>query len=193
MTSLTRRIGLAAAVLGLLAGASGRAEAGLITFTYSGPSVFPGEPGATTGSGSFSFDDPRTSLARADLTAFSYVQSVVATFAGAQRQTTFAFGLADLTSFSATLGPGGVPTSLALTTRPVAAADPAFFAPETFVVFSLAPDGAATFNVIGQQLTRGTVTLTPTANPVPEPSTLALGGVGMLTVLGVAWRRRRAA
>ena len=192
MMSIMRRIGLAVAVLGLVTGAAGRGEAGLITFTYSGPSVFPGAPGLTTGSGSFSFDDSPTSLALADLTAFDYTLNVTATVPGLPPQTTFNFALADLTTFSATLGPGGVPTSLALSTRPVPATNPAFL-PETFVVNSLGTNGAATFNFIGQQLTLGTVTVTPTAVPVPEPSTFALAGMACVIGLGYAWRRKRAA
>ena len=182
--SLTRRFALAAAVLGLVAGAAGRAEAGLITFTYGGPSVVPGQPGITTGVGSFAFDDSRTTLALADLTAFHYVQTVIASLGGQPQRTTFTFGLTDLTTFSATLGPGGMPTSLALTTGLVPAANPDFL-PEIFVVSSLDTDEAATFNPSGQRLTTGTV---------PEPSTLALGGIGLAGLaLGYARRRTRAA
>lgn len=193
MKKTMKRIGLAVAVWGLLAGVAGRAEAALISFTYSGPNVFPGLTGNTTGRGSFSFADSLTSLALADLTAFSYVQDVTAIppFTGPPTQTTFIFALADLTTFSATLGPGGVPTSLALSTRPVPAANPFFF-PETFIVSSLATNGAATFNNIGQQLTRGTVTITPTAAPVPEPSTIVSASIAGLMGLGYGWRRRKA-
>ncbi len=191
MKKATKRIGLIVAMLALMVGAEGRAEAGLITFNYSGRNVFPGQMGNTTGIGSFSFADSRTSLALADITAFSYVQTVTAILGGAQQQTTFNFALADLTRFSATLGPDGVPTSLSLSTRPVPAANP-IFVPETFVVNSLRTDGAATFNFIGQQLTLGTVTLAPTAAPVPEPSTLVSAGIAGLMGLGYAWRRRKA-
>ncbi len=187
MKKATKRIGLTVAVLGLMAGAAGRAEAGLITFTYSGPSVFPGQPGNTTGGGSFSFTDSPTSLAMADLTSFRYVQTVIATFGGTQQQSTFTFGLADLITFSATLRSGGVPTSLALRTRPIPGANPAFV-PETFVVNSLGTNGAATFNITGQPLTLGSVT----ATPVPEPSTIVSASIAGLMGLGYDWRRRKA-
>jgi len=187
--SLTRRFALAAAILGLAAGAAGRAEAGQITFSYGGPSVVPGIPGFTTGVGRFAFDDSRTSLTLGDLTEFGYTQTVLAIIGGRPQQSLFTFGLADLTSFSATLGPGGVPTSLALTTGLVPATNPAFV-PETFVVDSLVPDGAATFNPLGLRLTTGTVTIFP-ATPVPEPSTFALGGIGGLLALGYTWHRRK--
>jgi PEP-CTERM motif len=35
------------------------------------------------------------------------------------------------------------------------------------------------------------IQLSNTASAVPEPSTLALGGSGVLTLAGYAWRRRR--
>jgi PEP-CTERM motif len=82
--------------------------------------------------------------------------------------------------------------SLALTTGLVPAINPDFL-PERFVVDSLGTDGAGTFNPSGQRLTTGTVTILPVIPPVPEPSTLALGGIGGMLALGVAWRRRRAA
>lgn len=187
MTRILKRIGLALAVSAVsLAGLP--AKAGLVTFNFNGVNVFAGASGTTTGVGSFSFADSPTSLTLANLTGFSDVETVNAAFGGLPtRQTTFTFGLGDLTAFSATLTPGGALTSLSLITRPVSSPSPSFI-PETFVVTSLSTNGAATFNNIGQQLTQGTVT--PAA--VPEPATLAGAAVAGLFGLAYGWRRQRA-
>ncbi len=190
MQTMMRRIAIAVAAAGMIA-AAGSAEAGLITFSYNGQNVFPGSTGTTTGVGSFEFAGSSGVVTLPNLTGFSYMETVTASGPGIPLQTTtFRFGLADLTSFAALVGTDGVPTVLNLMTRPVPAANPAVFAPESFTITSLEPGGAATFNAIGQKLTQGTV-ISPAA--APEPSTLAGAFLASLTGLGYAWKRRRAA
>src|SRR5262245_7448401 len=104
MRSATQGIGLAA-VLGLMAGAATPARAGVVTFMYAGS----GAGVSTAGSGSFTFAGNPTTLARGDLTAFSFSQTTTEPFFGTS---TFSYGLADLTAFAATLTPGGVLTAL---------------------------------------------------------------------------------
>ena len=62
----------------------------------------------------------------------------------------------------------------------------------TFTQTLLANTGG---NTAASQVTQGDLTGTVTYhyNPVPEPSTLALFGVGAVSLLACAWRRRRVA
>ncbi len=180
----------AAAIVAILAlTASSRVEAGFVALTYAGTNVFPGANGTSTGSGNFSFADNPSSLSLAQLTTFGFSQSTTASQPGFPTATgTFTYGLADLLSFSAGFGPGGGLTSLSFTTKAVAASSPGSpFAPESFVVTSLATNGAATFNPANQQLQAGTIAA------VPEPASWAMTGIGGLMGLAYARRRQRAA
>jgi len=163
-------------------------RADVIDFAYNGSNVFPGASGTTLGADSFSFAAGMTSLTLANLRSFSAVDSVSATQGGVSARGTFTYGLADLLTFSATVGPDDRLDALSLTTRPVASTNPFFF-PETFVVNSLQPNGAGTYNFIGQQLTRGTVATAA----VPEPSGLLLSGFAAAALGALSLARRRGA
>jgi hypothetical protein len=181
-----RRIGLAVAALGVLAGAAGPAGAGMINFTYAGTGV-----ATATGSGSFTFADGLSTITLADLTAFSFSQS---TNFGDPVVPTFTYGLGNLTAFAATVGPGSTLTSLSLTTgnvigNPPTNAQGMHFQPQAFQVTSLATGAASTFNAIGGgPFTTGTAAqATPAA--VPAPPTLTLAGLAGLIGLAYAGRR----
>ena len=113
---------------------------------------------------------------------------------------TFTYALADLTSFSASVGAGPTLTGLSLTTDFVnPTTGPLGTLPESFTVTSLGTGGAS----ISQKLdlfghvqigviTTGTVTITsPTSAVVPEPSSLVGGTLGAALALGYGWCRRR--
>jgi hypothetical protein len=179
---MTRRVALA----GLLALAlTTHARADFINFTYTGRGF-----GTATGSGSFSFADGLTKVTLADLTAFSFSQS---TNFGDLIVPTFTYGLGNLISFTATIGPGSALTDLSLLTgtalpNPLKDSHGTRFASEFFQVFSLATNGAKTSSTT-ENFTAGTVTQAAAA-AVPAPPTLLLGLVGA-GVTGVARLRRR--
>ncbi len=192
MNQIRRKTGLTAAVALLALIGSAPVEAGFVAIGYTGTNVFPGASGSSLGSGSFGFVDSPSAVSLAQLTSFNFSQTTTATQVGFPSATgTFTYGLADLLGFSASFGAGGTLTGLSFTTKTVAPSN-AQFTPESFVVTSLAINGAGTFNVINQQLQAGTITVTPSA--VPEPSSLAMTGVASLAGLGLArYRRKRAA
>src|SRR5262245_46811298 len=108
-----RRALLAAAILGLLAGAEGRARAEMIVkLSYSGNGQ-PDNPGLyCNGTGSFTFADNLSGLGLGNLTTFNFTMTE-----GTNPPTdsnTVTFGLSDLTAFSATFGPGSTIASLSL-------------------------------------------------------------------------------
>lgn len=161
-------------------------HADTINFQYSGTSVVSGLPGSSEGSGSFTFVGDPASLTLSSLTAFSFSQTTTVTVApSVLLSLTFSYTLADLTSFSSTES-GDTLLSLALTTAAVSY--PGQIAtPESFVVTSLQPGGAETYNDVGVELTSGQV-FQPTA-VTPEPSTFALLGTGLLGAVGAVRRR----
>jgi PEP-CTERM motif len=183
-----RRAMLAVAALGLMIATAGRAPEGtIVDFSYYGTGG-PGNGGLTsTGTGSFSFADDLTPVGKLDLLSFHFDLEE-------NTPNTVTFGLANLTSFSATVGPGPSLTSVALDTRAVQGLGPTSY-PREFTISSLNPPDAETHVVIlGLRIfwTSGTATIT--AMNVPEPSsvTLAVLGVGAQIVAG-GWSRHRKA
>lgn len=175
-----------AAVLGLTAATAGGARAAMIVdFSYSGRGG-PDDAGLiATGTGSFSFADGLTTVGLADLLAFNFNLSE-------NTPNTATFGLPDLASFSAEVGPGLTVTSLALATDPVQGTNQQTW-PREFGVSSLDPGDAATRVVIlgvSLEQTTGTVTITPAAT-APEPSAVVLAALGTLVAAAGRARRRK--
>jgi hypothetical protein len=183
-----KRFAVLAGVACLCSGVlTGTGRAGFIDFTYSGSEVG-GTLTSSVGSGSFTFADSPTTLTLADLTSFTFTQTATSQV-DPSHPSTYNYALSDLTSFSATLTPGGLLTGLTLTTDAVGGSNLGF-ASESFQVTSLATGGAGTFRAdvsSGIQLTAGTVTQTVT----PEPASLTLLGLGVASLASYAWRRRR--
>jgi hypothetical protein len=181
-----KRATLVLAVLALLLGGVGQARAGMISFTYSGTDAS-GGPQTSSGSGSFSFADSPTSLGLGDLTSFTFSQTTIDPGTGTS---TYDYSLSDLTAFKATLTTGGLLTGLNLTTDVIVGSNPDITS-QSFVVTSLATNGASTFSLGGGHLQVGTVT--PTTTAAPEPASVTLLGLGSLGLLGYGWRRRKQA
>jgi hypothetical protein len=179
------RRAMLAAVLGLMAATAGRARAEMIVnFSYSGRGGPDNAGLIATGAGSFSFADDLSTVGLVDLTSFDFTLDE-------NTPNTATFRLADLTSISASVGPGPTLTSLALATGPVQGSNPETW-PREFAISSLGPGASATyFHILGQSLslTAETVTIT---SIVPEPSAFALAVLGALVVAG-GWSRRRKA
>lgn len=176
-----------AAVLGLMVGAAGEARAAVtVSFSYSGRGG-PDEAGlVATGTGSFSFADGLTTVGLADLTAFDFTLTE-------NTPNVATFGLTDLSSFSAEVGPGTTVTGLALRTGPVQGTNPETERRE-FGVSSLGAGDAATYFVllgVPFEQTTGTATITPAAT-APEPSTFALAAAGGLVAAAARARGRKA-
>jgi hypothetical protein len=155
----------------------GSGRAGMIDFSYNGSGI-----ANVSGAGSFSFAGNLMTVALADLTSFTF--SDTTTESGLT--TTYSYGLANLTAFSATLSTGGLLTGLSLDTNDVAGSNPVFQS-ERFEVTSLDTDGAETVKNDGAVISTGTVTQTTAA----EPATLTLLGLGVASLAGFTWRRRR--
>ncbi len=131
----------------------------------------------------FSFADGLSTIGRADLASFNLILDE-------NTPNTTTFGLADLTSFAASIGPGPTMTSLALETQAVQGSNQTTY-PREFTVSSLDPPDASThFVIFGVPFfwTSGTVTITSVT--VPEPSSLTLAVLGTLIVAG-GWSARR--
>jgi hypothetical protein len=188
MRQPVRRVLQAAAVLGLMAATmtTGRATAAtIVSFSYFGRGA-PGSNGGLTsnGIGSFSFADGLTTVGLSDVTSFHLDLEE-------NTPNTTIYGLSDLKSFSATLGPGPSLTSLSLDTYPTQGPDPTSYRRE-FTISSLHPPDAGTqIVVLGFPLfwTSGTVTIT--AVTVPEPSSLTLAVLGACAlIVASGWSRR---
>jgi hypothetical protein len=157
------------------------AFADTIDFSYTGA----GKGIAVTAAvGSFTYNGTPSSLTLASLNAFNFAVTL-----NNGDASTFTYFLADLTSFSATLS-GDILLTLSLQTDSTTGSDDTDLAPESFTVTNLGAGGAGTaFD--GFSATTGQVTETGSSSdaPVPEPSTLALFGTGILSLVGVARRK----
>lgn len=141
-----------------------------VDFTYSGVDI--NEIGATSsGFGVFVFPTGLKTVSLSNLVFFFFSQTTV--LLGDQPvSSTFSYGLANLTDFSASL----FKSTLTLDTVATAGTNPNF-SPESFHIISLAPGGAYTANAFGATLTVGTVL-------VPEPTSIILVSTGLLGIMG---------
>jgi hypothetical protein len=174
------RVMLAAAVVGLLAATAGPAHAGtIVSFSYSGRGG--GDNGGliSNGTGSFSFPLGFSAVGLGNLTSFNFTLTE-------NTPDTTTFGLSDLTSFSASLGPGPTVASLSLATGFVQGSALGSLKRE-FTISSLSFGGANSYyDLLGFAVswTSGTVTINSITTSVPEPSTFALAVLGALLVAG---------
>ncbi len=191
------RVILTAAVLGLLAATAGPARAGtIVTFSYSGNGGPDSQGVLANGAGSFSFGNVMPGVGLGNLTSFSFTLNEQTENENGPPTTvnTVQYGLADLSSFTASVGPGPTMTALALDTHGVVGTEPGSYARE-FTVSSLTPPSASTHLIIlgfPIFLTSGTVTINSVTPAVPEPSSFTLAVLGALIVAG-GWSRRRKA
>ncbi|HTF71150.1 MAG TPA: PEP-CTERM sorting domain-containing protein [Edaphobacter sp.] len=179
---------LATFTLATLLITSRTAHADTVDFSYtgSGPNV------TATGSGSFVYSGSTSTLTLASLTGFTFTDTITQLVPLAS--SSFTYSLADLTSFSATLS-GDTLLTLSLQTGFNFGTDPLFRA-ESFTVTNLGPGGSSTHSSIPDEgiflTSTGQVTETGSASSVPsvpEPSTLALFGTGILGLAGAARRK----
>jgi hypothetical protein len=184
-----RRAILATAILALMAATASPGVAGtIVSFSYSGNGGPDNEGFDTKGTGSFSFPTGLSGVGQGNLTSFTF--TMTETQSPLPGINTVTFGLSDLTSFSASLGPDGTVTGLSLTTGPVEGSDTTTY-PRLFVISSLGTGNASTlwdFHGLTFGLTSGTATITAVA--VPEPSSLVLAVAGGL-IVAAGWSRRR--
>jgi hypothetical protein len=169
----------------VVATSSFAAHADTVTFSYDTPAG----PTHSFGTGSFSYSGPLASIDLAELTSFSFNLTINNGGSGG-----FTYDLAELTSFSATVTGGNV-SALSLQTQSV----PGTFggaAPEYFIVTglgSLQAQNDVPFDPFPFIVAVGTVTTSgpglPPPPAVPEPSTFALLGSGILGLARVARRK----
>lgn len=209
---------LKALALAILAWSTSPVQAATVSFSYIGadrtaPTIVPGQGQLiriTDGVGAFSFQPPLLvgtltpeaqpltpqsgTFGLSDLASFSLDTSTIFTFSqvnpsGFPSSGFFSYGLADLTSFSATFSNGAL-TALSFETAALAAISSSGngdFGLQSFRVTGLGPDGASTFNGDFQLLTSGQIEIAA----VPEPATWALMIIGFGIVGGTLRSRRR--
>jgi PEP-CTERM motif len=198
---------LAALASVILAWSTAPLQAATISFGYIGadrtaPTIVPGQGQlirVTDGVGSFSFEPPSLmgqsrTFGLSDLVDFTLDTSTLFTFSqvnpsGFPSSGFFSYGLADLTSFSATFA-NGVLTALSFETNPLSTISSdggANFGLQSFRVTGLGSDGASTFNGDFQLLTSGQLEIAA----VPEPAAWALMIIGFGMVGGSLRTRRR--
>lgn len=197
-------------VLALLAWSVAPAQAATVSFGYVGidrtpPVSVPGQGQLlriTDGVGSFSFlpaiggdFTPQSgTFGLNDLASFALDTNTIFTFSqlnpsGFPSSGIFSYGLADLTSFSASFA-NGVLTALSFDTNalaPVSSTGDGDFGLQSFRVAGLGPDGASTLNGDLQLLTSGQLEIAA----VPEPATWALMIIGFGMIGGALRTRRR--
>jgi hypothetical protein len=197
MNQPNRRVIPTAAVLGLLAATAGQARAGtIVTFSYSGNGGPDNQGFLSTGAGSFSFANNLAGVGLGNLTSFNFTLNEMLVNENGPPNTvnTVQYGLADLNSFTAFVGPGPTLTALTLDTHGVVGSEYGSHARE-LTVSSLTPPAACTHMIIFGfpiSLTSGTVTINSVTTAVPEPSSFTLAVLGALIVAG-GWSRRRKA
>ena len=168
----------------LLCTASFAAKADTVNFTYVDTSTTFG--GTVSGSGSFTFAGSPSSISLGNLTSFTFTDTLV----DDTDTPSFTYGLGNLTSFAATLS-GTTLQTLSLQTGFVNASLPGFFQ-ESFTITSLNTNGATTHSTFDDEIfltSTGTVTASVIPPAVPEPSSIALLGTGVLGLAGMLRRR----
>jgi hypothetical protein len=157
------------------------AKAGTFDFSYSGT-------GPATGPGSFTTSDSNDPAGIGDLSAFTF--TITENDGTVGQNDTFTWGLGDLIAFDASYS-GGTLTALSFTTcNTYSCLAPGNYTPnQYFEVTDLGAGDAGTFNPDIGQITVGTVTFQPAGPVVPEPSSFALLGLGLATIL--IFRSRR--
>jgi hypothetical protein len=167
------------------------AHADTVDFSYSG-SNSENAGIIVTGAGSFDYSGSPSNLTLADLTDFSYTETIVAPGTGTG---SFTYVLPELTSFSATFNAGALLT-LSLQTDFVGSSDNINFFPESFTITDLTLTGSNTTSQVPEGLgtgiaitSTGQTTIISNAPAVPEPSTFALFGTGILALAGTARRK----
>jgi hypothetical protein len=189
MNQPNRQVVLKAMVLGLMAATAGQVRAGTVTFSYSGNGGPDNQGFLTNGTGSFSFESSLPGVGLGNLTSFNFTM----TESGVNiTPNTVTYSLADLVSFTASLGPGPTLTELSLDTRGVVGSEQGS-EPREFTVASLNPPlGYTHYVIFGVPVfaTSGTVTINSVT--IPEPSSITLAVLGSLIVAG-GWSCRRKA
>jgi hypothetical protein len=202
MSIMTRRIGLAVAVLGLAAGGAGRARADIVTFNYTVT--------ASGGFGTSTFTNALVTLTQvADTDDVTFNSGIY--FLTPETSTVSVAGLGTATftgpTFDASI-PGGLvglfsgttsgPIILGVNNAALAGYDlQGAIGPFTGVATINPGSAFATSSgdfVFGSTSGLATFQATVgTAAVIPEPSSVAMAGLMTLAGLGYAWRRRRAA
>jgi hypothetical protein len=198
---------LIALAFAILAWSTAPLQAATVSFGYIGadrtaPTTVPGQGQlirVTDGVGSFSFEPPSLvgqsgTFGLSDLVDFTLDTSTLFTFSqvnpsGFPSSGFFSYGLADLTSFSATFANGAL-TALSFATNalsPISSDGNGNFGLQSFRVTGLGPDGASTSNGDFQLLTSGQLEIAA----VPEPATWALMIIGFGMIGGTLRARRR--
>lgn len=160
----------------LLNGTISNVSATTINFDYSGSPLI-------TGSGSFSFTNGLSQVGLADLNSFNL--TLIADY-GDSVKPSFSFSFSDLTAFSATLDQNLLLTSLNLSTNnvfsiPLTNSSGAFFAPQSFHVTAIDTTGGAFTTSNGFDMSSTGIVTQSTSATVPEPSTLSLLSLVMLS------------
>ena len=186
MTNATTRLVLAAAALGLLVGAAGRAEAGLLldsihaTRNYPSLATVVNDLGTQAVNPTAHFSFAGVSLEVADSTVTLSESSFATTFSPA------AFNGFVFTDVTKDPGITGVTIDAATNLPGFDASRVSFNSDQVFVNLR----GLGFFH--GQEV-KLDLAFGPAVAAVPEPSTLVGGTLGVALALGYAWRRHRRA